>query len=70
MISEIAEIVVNTVSPNAKIIYGESNKGWIGDVPKFHYDISKLKSLGWKPSLSSFEAVSKAIKQIHKDLNI
>jgi UDP-glucose 4-epimerase len=60
----IAEEVVKAVSPGAKITYGTGNKGWIGDVPKFSYSISKLLSLGWRPKLSSLESVKKAIIQI------
>jgi UDP-glucose 4-epimerase len=36
--------------------------GWIGDAPLVLYDISKIKKLGWKPRLSSDEAVKLAIR--------
>lgn len=36
--------------------------GWLGDAPLVLYDISKIKKLGWKPKLSSDEAVRLAIK--------
>lgn len=60
----IAEEVARVVAPKAKIQYGFGSKGWVGDVPKFNYDINKLLSLGWKPKLSSAESVRKAIKEI------
>jgi UDP-glucose 4-epimerase len=60
----IAEEVVKVVAPEAKITYGVGNKGWVGDVPKFSYSISKLLALGWRPKLSSLESVKKAIIQI------
>lgn len=63
----IAEEVVKIVSPNAKIIYGIGNKGWVGDVPKFNYSIDKLLSIGWKPILNSEQSVKKAILQIVKE---
>jgi UDP-glucose 4-epimerase len=63
----IAEEVRNVVSPTASITYGDGNKGWIGDVPKFTYSIDKLRSLGWSPKLNSLESVRKAIYQIYKD---
>ena len=63
----IAEEVRNVISPNANITYGDGNKGWVGDVPKFTYSIDKLRSLGWSPKLSSSESVKKAISQIYKD---
>jgi UDP-glucose 4-epimerase len=64
LVSWIAERVVNRVSPNAAINYGIGNKGWIGDVPKFIYSVDKLLGLGWRPSLSSKEAVIRAIDEI------
>jgi UDP-glucose 4-epimerase len=60
----IAEQIVKTVSPEASISYGIGNKGWVGDVPKFSYSIRKLHNLGWKPKLSSAQAVAHAVKQI------
>jgi UDP-glucose 4-epimerase len=60
----IAEQVVARVSPGAEIVYGEGNKGWVGDVPKFSYSTAKLQSYGWKPSLGSEQAVMRAIDEI------
>ena len=66
-VHDIAEIVVDAVSPNASISYGEGDKGWVGDVPRFKYSIEKLKRLGWVPKLNSVEAVRLAVKQILAD---
>jgi len=60
----IAENVVSTYSPNAAIKYGKNDRGWVGDVPKFSYDISKILQIGWSPKLSSAEAVQLTIRQI------
>lgn len=60
----IAESVVERVSPSAKINYGQGNKGWVGDVPKFHYTTDRIQALGWKPSLGSVAAVLRAIDEI------
>ncbi|MFH7320756.1 NAD-dependent epimerase/dehydratase family protein [Desulfurivibrio sp. D14AmB] len=60
----IAETVRDRVAPAAEICYGEGNRGWVGDVPKFVYSIDKLKALGWRPRLGSAEAVRRAVEQI------
>lgn len=60
----IAEKVVELFSPSAKIVFGSGNKGWVGDVPRFVYNINKVTALGWKPKLSSSEAITKAIKEV------
>ncbi|MEL6438054.1 MAG: NAD-dependent epimerase/dehydratase family protein [Cyanobacteria bacterium J06621_8] len=63
-----AETVANIVS---SVILGHSNvdyqftggkRGWRGDVPNLRCDISKMRSLGWKPQRNSAEAVAAASK--------
>jgi len=64
-----AEATVRLASPGAKIRYTGGNKGWVGDVSKFQYSIEKLKGAGWKPRLTSNEAVELAIKENIENLN-
>src|SRR5437660_1401754 len=59
----IAEAVVRTVSPKAKIRYGAGSRGWVGDVPRFAYSIAKIQRLGWSPKMTSDEAVDLAIRE-------
>lgn len=64
-VRDIAHIVSKNFGSNIKIIYGKGNRGWLGDVPRFIYDTSKISKLvGWKPRLSSREAIEKASKEI------
>lgn len=60
----IAEQVICRVAPNANIKFGTGNRGWVGDVPKFHYSTAKIQKLGWRPKLGSEEAVLRAIDEI------
>jgi len=68
LVSEIAKIVVELVAPNAEIRFGQGEKGWVGDVPKFSYDVSRLKAHGWAPAKSSYEAVYLAAQEISSNL--
>ena len=67
-VKEIAEITRDFVSPNATIEFGQTNKGWVGDVPKFYYDTSLLKSFGFKKVSSSKEAIRISVKEIFNQL--
>jgi UDP-glucose 4-epimerase len=60
----IAEETVRVVAPEARIVFGESNRGWVGDVPRFRYSIDKLRKLGWQPKESSIDVMRRAIRQI------
>ncbi|AJZ76141.1 NAD-dependent epimerase/dehydratase family protein [Candidatus Nitrosotenuis cloacae] len=42
----------------------DGGRGWKGDIKKAHLDISKLKNLGWKPKMSSVEAVDLTSREI------
>jgi UDP-glucose 4-epimerase len=63
-VKQIAEEVVKEVSPNAKIKYQNTDRGWVGDVPRFYYSVKKLQDLGWSPKMSSLEAIQIAVKEI------
>ena len=67
-VRKLAEAVVKRQSPGARIKYGTGNKGWVGDVPKFNYSIEKLKMLGWKPRLTSDEAVDRSVDEIVREV--
>lgn len=60
----IAETVRDQFRPAAAIQFGEGNRGWVGDVPKFAYSVERLLATGWQPRLSSREAVLKAVAEI------
>jgi UDP-glucose 4-epimerase len=42
----------------------DGGRGWKGDVKLMQLDMSRLKSLGWSPSLGSAEAVRLAARSL------
>jgi UDP-glucose 4-epimerase len=44
--------------------YGNSPRGWRGDVPYVKLDTRKMIALGWRPKLSSNEAVRRTIAEV------
>jgi len=63
-VNRIIEILKEVFEINPKINFSGGSKGWIGDIPKFHYDLSKIHDLGWRASLTSDEAVYKTLKSL------
>jgi len=64
-VNKIAKMIVEQMNlKNVKFTYTGGKSGWPGDAPIVHYDISKIKKLGWKPKLSSDAAVKVAIKHM------
>jgi UDP-glucose 4-epimerase len=62
-VKEIATMVIEEMGLNAKIHYTGGDRGWVGDVPEFSYDLSKINALGWKAPHSSNESVRIAIQR-------
>ena len=63
----IAEMVVSEMNlKDCSIVYGTSNVGWKGDVPKFAYCLDKIHLTGWKASMTSDEAALETIKEALK----
>ena len=62
-VKEIAMMVIEEMGLNATIRYTGGDRGWIGDVPEFSYDLSKIHSLGWKAPKTSNDAIRMAIKK-------
>ena len=62
-VTTIANIVVEEMNlKNVKFKYTGGDRGWVGDVPTFKYDLTKIKKLGWTAEKTSDEAVRCAVK--------
>jgi UDP-glucose 4-epimerase len=64
LVSDIARMVIGSMELSAKIRYTDGDRGWIGDVPKFAYNLDKIHSLGWRATKDSNQAVQYAINAI------
>lgn len=62
-VKEIAAMVIEEMELNAKIRYTGGDRGWVGDVPEFRYDLTKINKLGWVAPHNSNESVRLAIKK-------
>ncbi|MEM3585851.1 MAG: SDR family NAD(P)-dependent oxidoreductase [Candidatus Jordarchaeaceae archaeon] len=62
-VNYISKIVINELKlHDVKISYTGGQQGWTGDVPFVLLDISKLKNLGWRPTMRIDETIRKYVK--------
>jgi len=62
-VNKIAEMLFDAMKlKNVQVSYTGGKSGWPGDAPIVHYDISKIRKLGWNPKYTSDEAVGLAIQ--------
>ena len=63
-VREIAEKVVAAHGGHARIQYTGGDRGWVGDVPQQLLSVDKVGRLGWKPALTSAQAVDRTIREM------
>ena len=64
-VKEIADMVCERLGlKNVKYKYTGGNIGWKGDVPRFQYDLSKIKATGWKPEHDSNGSVKATLDSL------
>lgn len=62
-VKEVADIVCREMGlMDVKYQYTGGNGGWLGDIPEFAFDLSKIQRLGWQARYSSEQAVVLAVR--------
>ncbi len=56
--------MIARIAPGTPIAYAGGDRGWVGDVPRFAYSTERLAKLGWRPTLSSDDAVRRAVEEL------
>ncbi|OGN87693.1 MAG: hypothetical protein A2Z74_07720 [Chloroflexi bacterium RBG_13_46_9] len=64
-VKRIAQIIIDEMElKNVRIEYTGGRWGWPGDAPVVHFNVDKMKKLGWYSSKSSDEAVRIAARRL------
>lgn len=61
---EVVKQVATVTGQKAELVFGEGDRGWVGDVPYTHLDGAKFAKLGWKARFESDDAVREAIREV------
>ena len=59
--------ICDSLNMNPEINFGTSSKGWIGDNPYIHLDISKIQSLGWQPQKTIEDGVRDTVAYLQEN---
>lgn len=59
---EVAETILDELNLDTRIIFSDVSTTWAGDVERYRYDVTKLRSLGWAPKWNTREAVRQSTK--------
>ncbi len=67
LVRDVAAAVVRVFgTPQTRIRYTGGERGWPGDVPRFDYDTSKLRRLGFAEHWNSLQAIEHALRRIRE----
>lgn len=62
---DLADIVCRELElTDVEYTFSGTKRGWIGDTPFVHLDISKISSLGWKPGYNIKDAIIETIEYL------
>lgn len=60
-------IISKTMNVKPKLIFGKSNRGWVGDNPFIFLDTKKIRSTGWKPKFTINQSIAITTKYLLKN---
>jgi UDP-glucose 4-epimerase len=55
-------IICRTLGLSPALSFSGGDRGWVGDSPKILLDTTRLRSLGWAPSVSLPEAIVETLQ--------
>lgn len=65
---DLANIVCRTLNlKDVQYDYSGGKRGWVGDTPFVHLDISKISALGWNPAYTVEETIIETVKYLQKN---
>ena len=67
-VREIVAAILAECAPGLPARYTGGARGWVGDVPQFQYSVAKLAALGWSASMSSGQAIERAVRELYAEL--
>jgi UDP-glucose 4-epimerase len=50
-------LIIDRLGLSPVVDYTGGKRGWVGDSPLIHLDCTRIRELGWKPSLSIDQGV-------------
>jgi UDP-glucose 4-epimerase len=53
-----------------RLEYTGGVRGWIGDSPLIHLDCTRIRSLGWRPTLSIPEAIRRTVDWLQRNPDV
>lgn len=67
-VTDLADVVCEALGlSDVKYKFSGGKRGWLGDTPFVHLDITKISALGWKPRFSVKETILETVKYLRQN---
>jgi UDP-glucose 4-epimerase len=63
-VRESIAVITRTMGVSPKLVYGGGERGWVGDSPKILLDTTRIRSLGWAPTMNIEEGVVATLRYL------
>lgn len=63
-VNDSAKWITEYLNLHPKLTYSGQKRGWVGDNPFIHLDVTKVSKTGWKPECSIEDGVKKTVKYL------
>ena len=62
VVNDSIDLICDHMGVKPKLEYAGGRRGWAGDSPLIHLDCSRMRGLGWKPTLTIRESVARTLE--------
>ncbi|HEY4012218.1 MAG TPA: NAD-dependent epimerase/dehydratase family protein [Polyangiaceae bacterium] len=63
-VKESISVITRTMGVSPELVYGGGERGWIGDSPRILLDTTRIRSLGWAPTMNIEESVVATLRYL------
>ena len=60
-VTDSIRIITERLNLSPRLEFSGGDRGWVGDNPHIHLDISRIRSLGWKPRFSIDQGIGETV---------
>jgi UDP-glucose 4-epimerase len=66
-VDESIAVICAALGCSPRLEHGGGERGWPGDSPRIHLDASRLRALGWRPTLSIAESLGRTLAWLRRE---
>ena len=62
IVDDSVRIITERLSLSPEVVHTGGKRGWTGDSPLIHLDTTRIRALGWRPTLTIEQAIVRTVE--------